>query len=480
MNAGSPIYLLGLDFGSTTTSALVASASIVANSVTGHMELGNIQTVHRTKVIFTPFDHELIDEAAIISYLETVLSSSTLTAEDFMAGGVIITGLAARAENAARLTQIIEARIGEVLIATADDPCLESWLAFMGSCAALSRYHEKHPIVNLDIGGGTTNPAFGLNGRVLSNGCYFIGARHFQFVVGSYQIRALTIEARLLLQSFGIAKDVGDCLEPSERQRIIDCYLHALEAIALGRAHDYLANLQLATLEQVDFKLPIVIDTPPEITFSGGVGELVYALAAGETPLPTTYYGDFGVDLAEAIVASPILSRSLQNFVPENRGRATVYGLALHSTEVSGTTLYLPDSTVLPLRHLPILGQLEADDPFELFHNALVNLVRSERGGCLQIIFSPAFKTGERLALIRSAAKKLTEAIQFVNPPSHYPIVLLVDENIAKSFGAYITGWGALAMNLVVIDEIYLRDASFVNIGKPHKQVVPIAFYGMQ
>lgn len=135
----SSIYLLGLDFGSTTTSALIAKANIMSNSVTGHMELGNIQTVYRSEIIFTPFNNELIDEPSIINYLDATLTGSNLKPDDFMAGGAIITGLAARANNAKQLTKLIEERIGEVLIATADDPSLESWLAFMGSCGALSR-----------------------------------------------------------------------------------------------------------------------------------------------------------------------------------------------------------------------------------------------------------------------------------------------------------------------------------------------------
>jgi len=50
----------------------------------------------------------------------------------------------------------VRRRLGDAFIATADDPCLEAWLAFHGSCAALSRAQPHTPILNLDIGGGTT------------------------------------------------------------------------------------------------------------------------------------------------------------------------------------------------------------------------------------------------------------------------------------------------------------------------------------
>ena len=80
------------------------------------------------------------------------------------------------------------ARFDGALIATADDPLLESWLAFMGAASALSLAHPETAFVNLDIGGGTTNVALGINGEVLSAGSFWIGARHLQFHAGTYRI----------------------------------------------------------------------------------------------------------------------------------------------------------------------------------------------------------------------------------------------------------------------------------------------------
>ena len=51
----------------------------------------------------------------------------------------------------------------------------------MGNCQSLSRSHPQMPFVNLDIGGGTTNLAVGIDGRVVGTGCLMVGARHFQF-----------------------------------------------------------------------------------------------------------------------------------------------------------------------------------------------------------------------------------------------------------------------------------------------------------
>lgn len=474
----SAVLLLGLDFGSTTSSALIARSYILSNSITGNMELGDIKIIFRSEISFTPFTEDRIDEVKVNDLLTQWFAQSGFQPESFFAGGVIITGLAARQKNAETLAALVEKRVGEILVATADDPNLESWLAFMGSCSALSRYHNTLPIVNLDIGGGTTNPALGLNSNISHTGCYFIGARHIQFEPGTYRILALTNEAKILFTKLNIHKKMNDTLAPNELKAYVDFYVDALENIAQGKSEFFQKN-NCQPLEQVAFSYSGYPSAA--VTFSGGVGELIYQAKAGQALPSTTFYGDLGIDLAQAILASPILSRSLSSIIPENRGRATVYGLALHSTEISGNTLYLPKPEVLPLRHLPIVAQLSGDiSKLELQH-ALELVCQHPKGASLQIMIanSNAYQSN-RLNLIRTLGQSFVEILQTLNPPKTLPIVLLVDCNIGKSLGAYATNWGQFAVNLIIIDEVMIRDASFVNINKLHQQVVPVSFYGIK
>ena len=174
------VTMVGLDFGSTTSSAIVAHAHVARSSATGRMSFGTPEIRYRSEPVFTPFNDKKIDENTLQKYLDQWLQESGIIPEQLFAGGAIITGLATEAVNAGRITQLVKKRVGEAIIATASDPCLESWLAFMGSCSALSRCNPDRPIINFDFGGGTTNPALGKNGVVLTTGCYFIGARHFK------------------------------------------------------------------------------------------------------------------------------------------------------------------------------------------------------------------------------------------------------------------------------------------------------------
>lgn len=471
--AGREVLLLGLDFGSTTSSALLARANVGSHCITGRMAFGEPRVVFRSEPVFTPFNGPCIDEGRVETLLSAWLHAASVGEGEIFAGGTLITGLAARRHNAAAIAGLVGRRIGETVIAAADDPCLESWLAFMGSCSALSRFHSTRRMLNLDIGGGTTNPAIGQNGNVQATGCYFVGARHFQFDPGGYTLSGISEFGEALLRKLGIDCGIGETLDDEARAAVLGYYVDALEAIVVGRRFfdDELGR----RLEQVRFGAAADEDT--FVTFSGGVGELLYRLVDGE-PLPgTTAYGDLGIDLARAIAGSPVLSRDLRRCVPENRGRATVYGLTLHSTEVSGTTLFLPRPQQLPLRDLPVVALVPVSASAGQLDAALALVRTASQGACIQVALEGQARFG--LDAVRQLGGRLAEAIKRAAIPPHHPIVLLIEPDAGKTLGQYATQWGRIDTNLIVIDEVALRNAHFVNIGRPRHQIVPVAFFGM-
>jgi ethanolamine utilization protein EutA len=346
------VTLVGLDFGTTTSSAVVATASLICNSVTRRTELRNIQPRYDSEQVFTPYCGDLLDEDRLSDYLNRWLAD--VRATDVFGGGAMITGLAAQATNAAAFARQIRKRLKDAVIATAADPCLESWLAFMGNCQELSRAHPDHALINLDIGGGTTNVALGRNGEVSRTGSFFVGARHIQFVPGSYRITALSSFARPLLARLGINKGIGQTLSEPEVQSIVDWYLRLLESAVRGASPD-----------ESDPVAALHIQSPfhpgPEtnnfaVTLSGGVGQLAYRGLKSNTWPTTTAYGDLGIDLARQLVERPFWRDHLTRFTPTALGRATLFGLLRHNTQVSGSTVYLKDPSVLPLSDLAIIG----------------------------------------------------------------------------------------------------------------------------
>lgn len=474
MTSCNQVLLLGLDFGSTTSSALIAQASISSQCITGRMALHEPVVLYRGEPVFTPFSGDDIDEQAVQSLIEGWLAEANVTLQALFSGGVIITGLAAQRSNAQALAQLVGGLIGNALVTRADDGGLESWLAFMGSCSALSRFHSKQPILNLDIGGGTTNAALGLAGNVLATGCHFIGARHFQCVPGSYQLCDVSPFGQVLLSELGISTRIGQTLEIVQRDAIISWYIAALEAIVSGDHHFFNNTLGRCT-EQLPLHLP-TLDAPLSLTFSGGVGELLYRHLKDETLPGTTHYGDLGIDLALAIAASPRLVGGVSRLVPENRGRATLYGLTLHNTEISGATLFLPKPQILPLKDLPIIARLPIGADVAQLVDAITLAVRNRGGASLQLL-DDGVPPG--LDDIRQLGACIASAIAQVQPPADWPLVLLLESNAGKALGNFATDWGRQPCNLVVIDEVRERHAHFINLGKPHQQIVPVAFYGV-
>lgn len=480
------VTMVGLDFGSTTSSAIVACARVGRSSATGRMTFGAPEIQYRSEPVFTPFAEGEIDETALQAYLDKWLLESGILPEQLFSGGAIITGLATEAENAGRITRLVKRRVGEAIIATASDPCFESWLAFMGSCSALSRCNRSRPIINLDIGGGTTNPALGLNGNVLATGCYFIGARHFQFEPGTYKLVSISSYGEILLNHFGIDKRSGDSLSIAERDSVLGFYVDLLESIISGTADSTndstrASHTQVLLITNAEVQKPVV-------TFSGGVGELIYGIATGRPMPSTTYFGDLGIDLAERIVQSPLLAESIADFIPENMGRATVYGLGIHSTEISGSTLFLPKANVLPLQDLPIVGKITMVEDDETIQKILM-LVEKNGGGAIQIL-SGEKEVQKNYVLegpftekhwrVRDLGQAICKNIESQNISSDIPLVLLAPGNFGKSLGNYATNWRKLSHKILVIDEISDRNAHFVNIGRIHNNIVPVSFYGVQ
>lgn len=469
------VKMIGMDFGSTTSSAMVAVAGVGLNSITGRMAFSDPEVIYRSQVEFTPFKGDEIDAEAIAKLLDIWLEQD----QNLFSGGVIITGLAALRNNASHIAKLVKERIGEAVIATVDDPNLESWLAFMGCSTLLSRHFKDRTLINLDIGGGTTNPAAGISGHVKTTGCFYIGARHFQFEPGTYRLIKVSDYGRSILNQLEIEFALGEELDSATINKILDIYVDALKAIANGQ-QDYFSNSLGERLCQTPFTLP-PNNQAPLITFSGGVGELIYQITAGEPVPSTTYYGDLGVDLALRLISDDFFSSHIEHLRPENMGRATVYGLTLHNTEISGSTLFIPDQTALPLNDVPIVARLSMTCDREEILNA-ISVVGARSGkACIQMVSATSQENESpipaTLQQIKALGLKIGEALNTLT--SDLPLVILVPGNFGKALGNYATDWGKSMHNLMIIDEIPDRNAQFVNVGSPYRGVVPVSFYGI-
>jgi ethanolamine utilization protein EutA len=212
----------------------------------------------------------------------------------------------------------------------------------------------------------------------------------------------------------------------------------------------------------------------PAVTLSGGVGELAYDALQGKPWPATTCYGDLGIELAQRLCSSPLFAPHLQRFTPSAGGRATVYGLLRHNTEVSGSTVFVSDAALLPLTDVPILASVSEVSTDEQLRAALALVGTQTRGACLVVTFAVP-----GAAAVRSLGLQLAELLRAQKYPPERPLTLLVRHNLGKALGNYVTQWGQQPRALVVIDEIAVRDAQYVHIGTPRAGTIPVSYYGL-
>src|SRR5258706_1156385 len=122
------------------------------------------QTLHKSPVALTPYQSETrIDERAVGDIIDAAYQAAGIHPDQIDTGAVILTGEALRRENAKAIADVIAEMGGEFVCAAAGHH-MESLLAAYGSGAAKASHDLGKPILNVDIGGGTTKQAAGLSG----------------------------------------------------------------------------------------------------------------------------------------------------------------------------------------------------------------------------------------------------------------------------------------------------------------------------
>lgn len=467
------IQLVGVDCGSTTTSLVTARARLVTTAL-GRVEIVDVEPTYQSELVFTPFERGQLDAAQFGKYLDQWLAEAGLTDEEIFGGGALVTGLAAETANADAVTHWIEARLAGAVIALAGDPRLEAWLAFMGNCHALSKADPVTPLVNLDIGGGTTNIAFGHAGQVDATGSLLVGARHLQFTPGTYQLRALSPHGDKLLEHLEIALRPGDTLSRQQIEQICDAFVDLIVAAIDGNDAVFQSAIGRALL-QAPCSALVPNPQAARITLSGGVGRLAYQLLSNGVDPRVTEFGDLGGELAARLIERPAIEQRLLPARPEALGRATVFGLVRYSTELSGTTLYLPHPELLPLANVPIVGRIDSSTTDEQLANVLELIAGCHPAGCMQVELD-----SHDLAAIQSFAERLNHHLARRPLCAGQTLVLLTAANLGKLLGSYITQWGTRGPQLVVIDEVPLRDAQFVRLGRLHDGLVPLWLHAVR
>lgn len=461
---------VGIDIGTSTTQLVFSRFSI--ENTASSMAIPKIQiidkeVVFRSPIHFTPLLSETrIDGDGIKNILESEYKNANISFGEVDTGAVIITGETARKENANEILTALSGMAGDFVVATAG-PDLESIIAGKGAGAGKISREKNACVVNLDIGGGTTNIAVFKKGEVVDTTCLDIGGRLIKFEKDSSVVRYISNKMKILAEEVGVDLRVGKTLLAEEMDRICQRMASILaESIGLIPETPLLEKM----ITTKGLKQSVEIDY---LSFSGGVADCL--LNKGDK-LPLEY-GDIGVALGRAIYGSSWVQETKVVLAAETIG-ATVVGAGTHTTEISGSTVTLAPS-LLPMKNIPILRLNPEEEALEyqaLSHRISekldwFSLERDSQQVALAMkgIKNPSFShiQGLAKAIIKGMALKLEK---------DQPMILVIEKDMAKILGQSIKAHLEEKREVICIDTIKVDNGDYMDIGKPmaHGKVVPV------
>ena len=448
---------VGIDIGSSTSHLLFSRVTLkrLAQGLSSRFAVIERQVLWRSPIILTPFLADgAIDADELAHFIQHAYLDAGLRRSGIDSGAVILTGEAIKRSNARAIDEIFAAESGKFVCATAGHK-LECLLAAHGSGAtALSRRRGQCGL-HADIGGGTTKLALIDNGEVVSVAAFAVGGR----LLASDAAGAWT---RIDASAHVVAKDLAIEATPA---KFADASVRAAVARRLATVVvDQIVGARLDALGQaLELTAPLERTVAPAfVTFSGGVAEYLYGRESAD-------YGDIAKLLADEIVTQIKTRVSIPVIEPMERIRATVIGASQFTVQVSGTTIYLPDATVLPVHNVPVvhLG-LELGDDIDV---AAIAAAFARRAQALDLV------PEARLALAFAWQGEPTHArllamsraiMQFAAPNGQRELTLflMIDGDVAASLGRILHHELRLAGALVSIDGIALRELDFVDVGE--------------
>jgi ethanolamine utilization protein EutA len=329
---------VGIDIGSSTSHLMFSQLLIGYPSVLQRKPIVlERNVIARSPILLTPFSGDWNIEAGPLSELvDDTFQAAGLTRDDIDTGAVIITGEAARRDNAQKIAELFSDEAGRFVCATAG-PKLETTMAAHGSGAVQQSREQGLVLLNIDVGGGTTKISLIDNGKIRATTAVNIGARLVAHD-GADVIVRLEKGGRRFLQDLGQRLDFGARVPDDLRAQLASRMAQALFGALTTSAQpweDFYVIPGLGELPAID-----------GILFSGGVSEYIYSREA-------KVFGDLGPYLGRAIRREA--ERRGFNILEAGEGiRATVIGASQYTVQLSGETIFIPKSMNLPVRNLRV------------------------------------------------------------------------------------------------------------------------------
>lgn len=447
---GERLLSVGLDVGTTTTQMILSQLTIENKSSAfsvPQMEIAHRQILYKSPIYFTPLlGKDQVDGEKIRTLVEKEYAAAGIARQQVDTGAIIITGETSRKENARTVLQNLSKLAGEFVVATAG-PHLESMLAAKGAGADLFSEETGKTVLHMDIGGGTANLSLICKGKILATGCMNVGGRLIKLDEnGCILYRSPVLEGYL-------SEEVGQLLSPSSMEKLCTTLTQALETAAGLRPPTSLLSHFWTAEAGEPWQPPSNVEV---LSFSGGVAECI------DHAHPLLSFGDIGPALGQAIRQSRLCEKEYR--LGSEAIRATVIGAGCHSTQLSGSTVFL-QNIHLPLKNLPVVHLSEEEQGSSQLHRLIDDKLAMQESLC--VVALPGFAAAHYHQITT-----LADSIAKVSFPG--TILLALQADMAKALGH------ALALRLpkdtpiLCIDRVKLPPDSYLDIGKCVGSALPV------
>ena len=463
------ILSVGIDIGSSTSHLIFSRLTLKRETSFFNMSnrfiVINREILYEGNIIFTPLiDRFNIDIEKVVEFCKKEYERAEITPEMVDTGAVIVTGETAKKENAAEIVRRLSSESGKFVSASAG-PNFESMLGIMGSGIVEQSKKIQKNLMNVDIGGGTSNIAIASKGDALGTSCINVGGRLLG-IDKDFKIWRIDEPTEWIMEELNMSYTLGDIIPKEDVLKITEEYAKALFEVIRGPATSKIAKLLMMT-DDIEILVPI-----DGYSFSGGVAEMIYDKGMDkEIDDNFNPYNDIGKYLAEEI-KHLIEEYKLPLIEPENKIRATVIGAGSFSLSVSGSTCYYDESIKLPLENVPVVP-INTDSK-DLYNEGKINEFKDRIRFALKNFnlvegeddFALYFKD----ILIGSNIVPLTKIIETALPKSianNKLILVILRGDGGKMLGLTIKKETSIRNNLFCLDELELEAGDWIDIGAP-------------
>lgn len=452
------ILSVGIDIGTSTTQTVFSRLRMQNTAgyfAVPEIEITDKETLYKSPVHRTPMkDASLLDGDALRKLVEEDFAEAGRSRGDTATGAVIITGEAARKENARTVLDMLSEFAGDFVVSTAG-PDLEAIIAGKGSGAWKHSVDESGTAANIDVGGGTSNIVLFDRGETVSVGCLDIGGR--QIAVSDGRITYVSPSARLIAEAAGVNINKGSTVKIKDLKAVTDKMADLLYSLVCGREDGLLEKISTGGGSRYEGRIP------DALFLSGGVADLVH----GGTE-DVFEYGDIGVLLGRSIRESDLFGK-LNVLKSGETIRATVVGAGCYATSVTGSTISY-DESLLPLKNVPVFRLADSEYAAAVAGNGkpagerLGWFLRETDARNAVIAFAgDADMTYDALNRLSAAVSETVSGTLDAGEPA----LIAVESDIAKVFGQTLGRDLAGRRPVVSVDGVKLRDGEYVDLGRP-------------